>query len=306
MKIAYIPLLSSRPFAIVEIVFVSIIWASSFVIVKILIADNGPLTIAGLRYFLGFLVLLPWIVRQSESRGKVTNSLGRQLALMGIAAYTIGNGALFLALTYLPATTTSFLMSLTPILVVFGGIFFLQEIPTHWQYFGVVICVLGSVLFFLPGMRPGEPLGIVIIAVGLLGFAVFSVLGRDVARERRTSTIILTGVPLAVGGAVLLLIAIPLEGWPVLDLQAWAIVFWLAIFNTTFAYILYNHALKSVTALEMNVLLNMIPLITALFAWFILDESLAWVQFFGMLIVIAGVALVQVAGKRETRIRRLP
>ena len=51
----------SHSVAIIEGLLVTIIWASSFVFVKMALAYMGPLTIAGLRYFIGFLILLPFL-----------------------------------------------------------------------------------------------------------------------------------------------------------------------------------------------------------------------------------------------------
>jgi len=47
------------------------------------------------------------------------------------------------------------------------------------------------------------------------------------------------------------------------------------------------------TAFEMNVMLNLSPLWTALMAWFLLGERLSLWQWVGMVIVVVGVALVQ-------------
>ena len=50
---------SGRIAALLEALLATIIWASSFVLVKMILSNIGPLTIAGLRYFLAFLILLP-------------------------------------------------------------------------------------------------------------------------------------------------------------------------------------------------------------------------------------------------------
>ena len=47
------------------------------------------------------------------------------------------------------------------------------------------------------------------------------------------------------------------------------------------------------TALEVNVMMNLSPLATAGLAWVMLGERLEWIQLVGMLVVIIGVALVQ-------------
>ena len=284
---------SGRAVAIIEVLFATIIWASSFVLVKMVLSNLGPLTIAGLRYFLAFLVLLPFMILKRQAIRKISPGTWFQLALTGLSAYTIGNGALFWGLKYLPATTTSFLMGLSPLLILFGGMIFLKETPSRLQVVGVTIALLGNALFFSSGLQPGEPLGIAIVAFGLLGFSAFGVLGRGVARDNRADTIHLTGFSLGIGGGLLLLVALPVEGWPVFDQKALLIILWLAIVNTALAYILYNHALKTITALEVNVFLNLSPLGTATLAWFLLGERLSFQELCGVVIVIVGVTLVQ-------------
>jgi drug/metabolite transporter (DMT)-like permease len=285
---------SGRATAIIEALLATIIWASSFVFVKMILSNLGPLTIAGLRYFLGFLVLLPFMIIKRRAIRNISPRTWFYLALTGLSAYTIGNGALFWGLKYLPATTTSFLMGLSPLLILFGGVIFLKEVPSWLQIVGVMIAMVGNVLFFSSGFQPGEPLGIAITAFGLLGFSAFGILGRGLARDNRANTIHLTGIPLGIGGGLLLLIALPLEGWPGIDQKALLIILWLAIVNTAIAYLFYNHALKTITALELNVFMNLSPLGTAALAWFLLGESLSFKELCGVAIVIIGVTLVQV------------
>ena len=282
-----------RIVAIGESVLATIIWASSFVFVKIGLEYMGPLTIAGFRYFLAFLVLLPFLIRKGTIRQSISRGVWLRLFAIGISAYTVGNGALFWGLKYLPATTVSFLMSLSPLLMLIGGAVWLKEIPTRWQVVGIIVSLLGSVLFFSSGLKSGEPVGIVIVIVGLIGFMLFGILGREIAKVKQLDTITLTTIPLAIGGGILLLIAFPLEGMPLLSTKSVGIVLWLAIVNTALAYVLYNHSLQILTALEMNVMLNLAPLGTALLAWWLLGERLGFVQIIGMVVMIIGVIFVQ-------------
>jgi uncharacterized membrane protein len=120
----------SYSLALVEAIFVNIIWASSFIFVKLSLKDLGPLTIGGLRYFIGFLVLLPFMLRKGRLDA-LPRRMWLRLLLIGLSAYTIGNGAMFWSLKYLPATTVSFMMSTITLLVLFGSIFWLKEIPTR-------------------------------------------------------------------------------------------------------------------------------------------------------------------------------
>jgi drug/metabolite transporter (DMT)-like permease len=117
------------------------------------------------------------------------------------------------------------------------------------------------------------------------------------ARNREVDTASLTAVPLFVGGSFLLGFAIMIEGWPVLPPVGWAIVFWMAAINSALASYLYNHALQTLTALELNTLVNLSPLGTALLGWVLLYERLSVAQFVGIVVAIIGVGLVHWKGR---------
>ncbi len=287
------PLKIARLLPLLTALLVTMIWSSTFVVVKFGLETLGPLTIAGLRYTLGALALLPFLFLRRSKSQPISRGLWMRLILIGISSYTIGNGALFWGLKYIPATTGSFLMGLIPLLVMIGGAVYLKEIPTGWQVLGVMISLVGSGVFFWGGLEPGEPLGIFIVALGLVGFMAFSLLGRGIARERSLDTLVLTTLPLLIGGLISLILALVVEGLPKFTPRSIWVVAWLAFVNTSLGYLLYNHALRDLTALEMNIVMNLTPLFTAMFSWLLLGERLEAYQGIGMLVMIAGVVLVQ-------------
>lgn len=124
----------SRSLALLEALLVSMIWGSSFIFVKIALTELGPLTIGGLRYFLGFACLLPFLRRRSLT---LTRTQWLRMALLGLSAYMLANGALFWALRFLSATAGSFLMSLITVTVLLGGVLWFREIPNRLQVVGI-------------------------------------------------------------------------------------------------------------------------------------------------------------------------
>ncbi len=284
------PRCPSRALALLEALLVSMVWASSFIFVKIALAELGPLTIGGLRYFLGFACLLPFLRRHSFS---LNRAQWLRMAILGFSSYTLANGAMFWALRYLPATTGSFLMSLITVTVLFGGAFWLREIPNRLQTLGIFIVLAGMALFFSPGLKPGEPVGLAILILSLFGFTLFGLLSRVAAVDRQVDTLTLTALPLAIGGGLLLAIAVPLEGIPSASPRTWGLILFLAAVNTALGYMLYNHSLQVLQAFEMNVLLNLSPIWTALLGWILLAEVLTGPQWAGMFVVFAGIMLVQ-------------
>ena len=288
-----------RMLALLEALLVTVIWSSSFVVVKFGLETLGPLTIAGLRYSLGALALLPLFLFNHPVRRPISGNLWLRLIIIGISSYTIGNGALFWGLKYIPATTGSFLMGLVPLLVMIGGAIFLKEFPTRWQGLGVFVSLVGSVVFFSGGLQPGQPLGIAIVALGLMGFMTFSLLGRSIARERSMDTLVLTTIPLIIGGLTTICLALIVEGIPYFTTRSFWVVIWLALVNTSLGYFIYNHALRELTALEMNMVMNLTPIFTALISWIMLGERLGLWQGIGLVVMIVGVYLVQRGRQNE-------
>lgn len=288
----------SRSAALLQTLAVVLVWGSSFVLVKMVLADVGPLTVAGIRYTTASLILLPFAL--GRNRRQFSRAIWGQLALIGLLSYTIGNGALFWGMKYLPATTSSFLMGLIPLLVLALGIPLLREYPARLQIAGLAICLAGYGLFFAPGLQSGEPIGLAISAIGLLAFALFGILGRGIARDGSVGTLALTAFPLGFGGAVSMALAFAVEGIPRFTGTSVAILLWLAVVNTALAYLLYNHALRTLTALEMNLLLNLSPFATAIFAALLLSETYLPTQYLGMAVAVAGVALAQLRGGKSS------
>ena len=283
----------SRPLALAETCLATLIWSSSFVIVKFGLQHIPPLTVAALRFCLAAALMAPFALRNRAGWAGLAGRVWLQLILLGVSAYAIGNGAVFWSLGFLPATTVSFVLSLSPLLVLIVSQVWLRETPTWVQAGGVAITLGGSALFFAPGLAAGEGKAMLVLAAGLIAFASFAVLGRQVARDRQTDTLTLTLAPIAFGGVLLLAFAVLVEGWPTISATGWGIVAWLAVVNTAVAYFLYNHALQALSALELNALLNLAPLGTAGFAWLLLGEGLSAGRLLGVAIVVAGVTLVQ-------------
>lgn len=59
------------------------------------------------------------------------------------------------------------------------------------------------------------------------------------------------------------------------------------------AYVLYTYMLKNMTLSKANIYINLIPVFTAITAYFVLDEIFTPIKIFGMILVIFGVVLSQ-------------
>jgi drug/metabolite transporter (DMT)-like permease len=78
------------------------------------------------------------------------------------------------------------------------------------------------------------------------------------------------------------------------DTRLLSALFSLAIFASSLAYVLYAVSLKHIGVSRTNVYSNLIPVITAVASYYILDEVFNTGKIVGIIIVISGVILTQV------------
>jgi len=168
--------------------------------------------------------------------------------------------------------------------------------------------VAGVLLYFgLEAVPAGALLGVGIALVGMLSTAVGAQMGRTLARDamdRFGGAVALTGATMAIGAAALLAGGLALEGVPQLSATAWLICGWLALVNTAFAFTLWNHTLRRLTAIESSVLNNAMLAQIAILAWVFLGETLDGRQILGLGLALCGVLLVQIAPTLRASARR--
>lgn len=292
----------ARAAAIGQALLVTLLWSSSWVLIKIGLDDLDlePLGFAGLRYTLAAIVLAPfaWRLARRAGRGSLDRAAVRRLAVLGLLLYAVTQGAQFAALDRLPAAAVSLTLVATPVLVALLGIRMLDERPAPFQLAGVLAMVAGAVLYFGRLSLDGAVrIGLAIALVGLLANALSALYGRSVMRdqaERLGGALVVTALSMGVGGPVLLAAGLALEGVPTLTVRAWAIVGWLAVVNTAVAFVLWNHTLEVLTAVESSVLNNTMLVQIAILAWIFVGEALDVRQLAGLAAAAAGVLLVQV------------
>ncbi|NLE75908.1 MAG: DMT family transporter, partial [Chloroflexi bacterium] len=190
----------SRRLALAMAIFLLICSGTVLVLVKLVLEHTGPLTVAALRYALGSLLLVPLLLRFGQPVPR-SPSIWRRLIGIGVGHYVLGQVLIFWGLKSVPATTTTLLMSFIPVATLIGSILWLDEVPHRLQVVGGAVALGGSLLFFSPGLEPGQPLGIAIICSGIVGNASLGVLGRGLAREGALDTMTQTHHPLGAGGA---------------------------------------------------------------------------------------------------------
>ena len=293
--------------AVLQALFVTFLWSTSWVLIKIGLQDIPALTFAGLRYVLAATCLLPFLLRPASisTLRSLTRRDWARLITLGLLFITIAQGAQFLGLALLPTVTVSLLLNFTPIFVVLMGIPLLAERPTRFQWLGITLYLAGIVVYFYPLFLPGTQVaGAFIMLLAVAANAASSVLGRHINRETHLSPIIVTATSMAVGSVVLLGVGAVTQGLPNLTPVNWLIVVWLAVVNTAFAFTLWNHTLRTISAMQSSVINGTMLAQIAFLAWLFLGEHLTWKQVVGMALVALATLIVQLRSTKDKRSKR--
>ncbi len=290
--------------AVLQGLLVTFLWSTSWVLIKVGMDDLDlkPLSFAGLRYALAAAILLPFGIRAMReahaTRPLEARLLGR-VALYGLLFVAVAQGAQYAALAVLPATAVSLILSSIPAAVALMALAGRHERASVWQAVGIGMLSMGALLYFGPFDVPDDAaIGFAAAGVCVTAAALSSHMGRVLARDsigRFGGPVGLTAFSMAIGAAILVGVGLALEGWPQLDLQGWAIIGWLALVNTAFAFTLWNHTLRTLTAVESSVVNNTMTIQIAILAIVFLGELLGPLQLVGLLLAAAGAAVVQLA-----------
>jgi len=218
-----------------------------------------------------------------------------RLTVLGLLLYSVTQGAMFLSLFYLPAVTTSLLLSFTTIIVALLGLVLLKEQPTWMQWGGTALYLVGVLVYFYPAQIPaGEVIGLIVAGMCILGNALSTILGRHINRDGVLEPMTVTVVSMGIGSVVLLASGIAVQGLPRLTLAHWGIIAWLAAVNSALAYTLWNRTLRTLAAVESSIINNTMLFQITLLAWVFLGEQLTWQKVMGMVVAMLGTLVVQI------------
>jgi drug/metabolite transporter (DMT)-like permease len=281
-----------------KLVAVPAIWGGTFIAGRIL-ALAVPAAVGSLLRFVvavGALLAAAWWLEGGLPRLTRRQLLGTVLlGVTGIFAYNL----FFLgALARLPASRTSLIIALNPVVTIAAASLLLGERMSPRRWLGVAVALVGVWIV----ISRGDVLGSVAGAVGLgellmfggvCSWAAYTLIGRRV----------LAGLtPLAAttwaalwGTALLALAALPELGRvEVADLTLPVVlsVLYLGVLGTAVGFVWYYQAVQRLGASRTVIFNNLVPVFGATFGVLLLGEPLLPSMLLGGAIAVAGVMLV--------------
>ncbi len=282
------------------------IWSSTFVLIKAVVEDTGPLTLTSLRFVVALAVLLPLARRRGFRWRMLAQPTFLLFGLTGTALYY---GLQNLGLLYTSAGAAAMIQAGIPAVTALLSFFLLKERLAPVRVLGITLAVAGVLLISAaqpPGASGRALLGNGLIVGSVFAFAIWTVQGKLLVAS--VPPVVVTTASIAAGLLYLLpatAVELALTGLPRISPLGWFAVLYLGIMSSALTLFLWNFALSVVDASLAAVYINLVPVIGLVFAA-LYGETVAAVQVVGGGLAMAGVWLSERAGASPATRRASP
>ena len=271
-------------------------WGISFVWTKIVFEYYGPFTTVLLRLIISSALLTVY-AKVSGTGEKIERRdwpLFLLLSFLEPFCYFLGES---FGLMRVSSTLASMMIALIPVLSPVFAYIFHRERLTAINITGLLVSFAGVALFTTTGGTElnASPAGLLLLLFAVLSGIGYSIVVKKLAGRYRPLTIV--RIQNMVGGLYFLPFMAAFEWRETLSANPPANVIanlvMLAVFGSSLAFILVTISIRELGIGKTNVFTNIIPIITAISAYFLLGEEFTERKILGMAIVISGIFLAQ-------------
>lgn len=275
-----------------SLLFVIIIWGSSFASIKILLPQVPPNTIALLRFIMASIALGIFLVITKQPRLQKKDLPG--IFFSGLSGIAIFNVLQNQGLRYAGATDAAILIAMSPVFIALLSWVILKEGISRLQVVGIVIAFAGSVLvatngtFNNLGFNRLRIYGDLLVLLSSFAWAVFSITLKKLLKRYPPTTIMTYST--FVG--TVFLIPFSLLEYPVnflaINPVGWINIIYLGLLASALGNLIWNSALEKVSAVTAGAYLYLSPIVAAVTALIFIHEIPSLYTITGGIIILMG------------------
>jgi O-acetylserine/cysteine efflux transporter len=292
-------------------VLIVAIWAVNFIAAKIGLRHLSPLVMASFRVVLAGAAMLPTylICRRLPSFSEAAEAKRRGFSAadywtfvyLGFFSVAVNQTCFTAALRYTSVGHASVIIAMGPVYILILAVVMKLERWTWRKAGGTVVALAGvGILAGESGLSSHSPTlaGDFIAMCGSIGFSLYAVLGKRVAR--RYDALTMTAYTHFAGALIVLPLAIyaahrsgPVTHWRTVPWEAWAAMVYMAVFASAVAYVLYYWLLRYLPASQVSAFTYFLPVTAMILGIVWLGEPASAKQFAGAALVLAGVYWIE-------------
>ncbi len=270
-----------------------ILWGTTFLGIRIVVAELPPLLAAGTRFFTAGVLLLGFMRLRHEAWP--TAAQWRNLLVIALLMFVAEYGPLFWAEKYVPSGVVSVLAATIPILTMVMEMLVLRQ--QKWRFSLAASTLLGFAgvgVLLLPGGR--QHFGLVpcvAVLAGSTSWALGSVLSRsmDLPKSRPVTA----GATMMLGGAILLALSAgfgEMHPFPHVSMRGALALAYLIVVGSLLAYTAYVWLLARMPATRVSSYAYVNPIVAVALGHFVAGEVVTLRTLAGTALVLVSVSLI--------------
>ena len=297
----------SDPAAYGALVTTAVVWGGSIVFQKFALGSFSAVEVSVLRGLGALAILIPLWWWQESGSVKFSAQDVRMFFLLGLGV--LGNHLLTLfGLRYIGAAVAGVIIGASPAITAFLYSVLIRDVPFSAVWAGCALSFAGVALVSAGGgdVVAGENpwLGGALVVLGLVSWALYSIGGRRTMERFSPLTVNWTTLGLS------LLLQIPLlwtdqkmmvAGAASVPMSGWLALAYLIVFATALGQQAWLYGVKGVGPSRAGVFVNLIPVSALVFSALILGERIGLKEVAGIVLILAGVWLVNWQSARAAR-----
>lgn len=288
-----------------ELLLCSLLWGSSFLLMKTTGAEIPPVALAAIRGIMGAMILGGWLMARGASvlpRGREW----RDWAVLGLFQGIIPNPLTIYALSEITAGLTSLIQASTPLMVaVLAHALFAEERLNWRRGAGVLVGFAGMAILVGPAALDGGATSLMGCLAMLAAAASYAVGGLYVRSIPAAKPVRLALGQQAFSGVPLFAVVLAFDGpaaFAAVPDQALSLAA-LGVFATALPIALYMHILRTAGPTRGSMNGYLVPIWTLALGALLLGETVGLRELVGGLVVLAGVGLVSLGVPRVAALR---
>ena len=274
------------------------VWGSTFLAIRIGVAEVPPFLLAALRFLIAGLVLYGWAITRGEPAPDRVQ--WKSLALLALLIFVFDYGLLFWAEQRVPSGIAAVMMALIPAFTALSEIILLgTQRLTLRLALALGIGIAGVALLMTDsldlGGAPVDRLGALALIFAAASWSVASALARKLPLP--PSKVMSSGAQMLAGGGFLALAAIGLGELGGFDpgavsSRAWLALVYLIVPGSIIAFTAYVWLIHRESPTKVGTYAYVNPVVAVLLGYFLADEPLDLRTVLGTLCVLVSVVVI--------------
>jgi drug/metabolite transporter (DMT)-like permease len=282
-----------------------VLWGTTWVASKVAVAENlPPFQLAAIRQFLGGFSFLLFFIGFKKMPLPTLRQFG-WLTFLGLLLFVISNGFSTWSLKFIPTGFSCLIGALYPFSVVtMDRIFYHKKNLTPLTFVGLLLGLSGVGIVFYENLlvhhQEGFYFGVVLSILAMLSWSVGTMF---IAKNKfPLNPYYSTGWQMLISSVILFVIslstqtAIPLQNF---SLKGWLAIGYLVIFGSIISFIAFVYSMKKLPIAVSSLYAYLNPIVAMITAALVVNEKLTVHIFWGALVTLAGVFLVNYSVSKD-------